>query len=141
DLSSPALLLVAELPEGTSGDLRDVRGKVVASDHDPLTPDGEPAGPLARRKIGVVDGQPTRSRDLGREVERIARVFLDRQGEIVHLKGDRLVRDRDEKPLGVERPRLSSVSREPVATIRPGERADERTELLGERQLGKADLI
>ena len=79
--------------------------------------------------------------DPGLEVERVAGMLLDRQAVAGRCQRDRRAVDRDQEPLGVQRARHLAVEGQPLRTLGPGPRADERAEVLRQRQLGQADLV
>ena len=127
---------------GRIGDEVDVGGQVVPLDRHALpAPDGEAAGPLARREVGVADRQPPARRQRDLVVEHVAWVLLDGQVEAPAAEVERSAVHRDEQPLGVQRAGLAPVAVEPVAAVGPGQVADQRPEVLRQRQLGQADLV
>ena len=90
DLAGPPFFLVAELPERADRDFCDVGREIVALDRDAVAPaQGQPAGPLARRVVGVVNDQPAAGRQGRLEMEGVTRMLLDSQVEAPHRQDHR----------------------------------------------------
>ena len=142
DLLGPALLLVAQLPDGTDFDPLDLGRQVVAGDDDSIPPaHGQAAGPLARNVIRVADRQPPLAGNPRLEMERVPGMFLDGQVETPDGQLNGLSIDRDQNALLVQGPGHLAIASQPLGTIRARQTADQGTEILGQGQLRQADLV
>jgi hypothetical protein len=74
-------------------------------------------------------------------MEEIAGMFLDVEVERPKRQVDRSAVATDEEALRVERPRDRPVPVQPFRAVGPGKRSDQRSEVLGQGQLGQAHLV
>ena len=68
-------------------------------------------------------------------------MLLDHQIEAPHREDHGKSLALDEEALGVERTRHLAVAGQPLGTFAARQRADQGAEILGQRQLGQADLV
>ncbi len=142
DMLGSALFIIGQLPDRANGYLLNIVRHIVARDrHTAPAAHGQPAGSLARDIVAVANREPTSLGDVGLEMKRIARVFLD--DEIINPAGQshRLVVDGDKQTLRIQRASYLAITSQPGRTISARQAAGERPEILREGQLRQADFI
>ena len=105
DLFGSSFLQVGQLPDGANRDVGDIRGQIVAFDHNAIaTPDRQSAGPFARDVVGVVNLQAASIGQHRLKMEREARVLFHGDLETPHLSGTGLPSQATRNPLASSGP-------------------------------------
>ena len=142
DLLGPSLLGVAQFPERADRHAIHLGRTVIPlDDHSVPAADGQPARPLARHEVPVLDRELSPSRDLRLEMKRVTRMVLDHEAVAVGSDSERRSVHRNQEPLGIQGAGHLAVAGQPLGPLGARLRADEGAEVLRQGQLGQADLI
>ena len=121
DLFGSSFLQVGQLPDGANRDVGEIRGQIVAFDHNAIaTPDRQSAGPFARDVVGIVNLQAASIGQHCLKMEREARVFFHGDLETSRLKRHRVAVASNQESLGVKRARDLAVARNQPERSPPG---------------------
>ena len=141
-LRGPALLVVAELPDGSNRDLVDIRRQIIGFNLDSVaTADSQPAGPFTRGEIRVSNQKSPVIRYRRFEMKCVTRMLLDEEFVTTEREHRRLFVDRNKNPFGIQRTGHLGIAGQPFRAVGSRQRPDQRTQILRERQLRQADLI